>query len=144
MSDKSNNPDQIKVGVGVLIVENGKTLLTQRIGKLGGGTYGSLGGHVEFGESLIEALQREAMEELGITLKDIEFLVCSNIRRYSKHYIDISFTAKIEAGEPKIMEPDKIASLGWYNLDDLPSPLFEPIITALEALKSNQRFFEIN
>lgn len=49
----NTNPSQIKVGVGVLIVENGKTLLTQRIGKLGGGTYGSLGGHVEFGESLI-------------------------------------------------------------------------------------------
>ena len=144
MSDKSSNPDHIKVGVGVLIIENGKTLLTQRMGKLGGGTYGSLGEHVEFGESLIEALQREALEELGITLKDIEFLVCSNIRRYGKHYIDISFTAKIDSGEPTIMEPDKIASLGWYDLYNLPSPLFEPNITAFNALKSNQKYFEIN
>ena len=83
------------------------------------------------------------MEELGITLKDIQFLACSNMRLSGKHYIDITFTAKIESGEPKIMEPDKIASLGWYDLDKLPTPLFEPIITAFEALKSNQRFFEI-
>lgn len=89
-------------------------------------------------------MQREALEELDITLKDIEFLVCSNIRRYGKHYIDISFTAKIGSGEPKILEPDKIASVGWYGLENLPSPLFEPIITALDALKSNQRYFEIN
>jgi 8-oxo-dGTP diphosphatase len=144
MNDFQSNPNHIKVGVGVIIIEDGKTLLTQRIGKLGGGSYGSLGGHVEFGESLVEALQREAMEELGISLKDIEFLVCSNIRKYDKHYIDISFTAKIETGEPKIMEPDKIASLGWYPLDDLPSPLFEPVVTALDALRTKQKYFEIH
>ena len=134
----------IKTGVGVVIIENGKTLLTQRIGKLGGGSYGSLGGHVEFGESLIEAVQREAMEELGISLKNVKFLVCSNIRKYNKHYIDISFTAEIKSGTPKIMEPDKIASLGWYDLNDLPSPLFEPVAIALKAYQTNQNYFEIN
>lgn len=134
----------IKTGVGVIIIENGKTLLTQRIGKFGGGSYGSLGGHVEFGESLIEAVQREAMEELGIKLKNIKFLVCSNIIKYNKHYIDITFTAQIDSGEPTIMETDKIASIDWYDLNNLPSPLFEPVALALKALETNQNYFEIN
>ena len=60
-----------------------------------------------------------------------------------KHYIDITFTAKIDLGKPKIMEASKITGLGWYDFHKLPTPLFKLIITAFEALKSNQRIFEI-
>jgi 8-oxo-dGTP diphosphatase len=138
-----NTDNIIKVGVGAVIIQNGKTLLTKRIGSHGENTYGSLGGHVEFGETPTEALKREAMEELGIDLENIQFLVCSNILKYNKHYVDITFTATIKSGTPRIMEPDRITSIEWYDVSNLPSPLFEPLAVAFKAVYENKSYFEI-
>lgn len=135
--------DLIKVGAGVVIIQDGMTLLTKRRGSHAEGCYGSLGGHVEFGESPIEAVKREAKEELGIEIGNVQFVSCTNMRKYGKHYIDISFSAEILSGEPTIMETDKIESIGWFPLDDLPSPLFEPVRVALEAVKTENRYFEV-
>jgi 8-oxo-dGTP diphosphatase len=30
------------------------------------------------------------------------------------------------AGEPEILEPEKIKELAWVNFDSLPNPLFQP------------------
>jgi len=65
------------------------------------------------------------------------------MRKYEKHYIDISFTAEIVSGEPMICEPERIESIGWYDLDHLPEPLFEPVKLVLEALKTGQVFYEV-
>ena len=101
----------IHVGVGAVIIRDGKILLTKRKGSHGEGTYGSFGGHLEFGESVSDAIRREAMEELGIEVGNIRFVSCTNMRKYDKQYIDISCTADIVSGEPRIMELDKIESV---------------------------------
>lgn len=105
--------------------------------------WGSMGGHVEFGETPIEAVKREAKEELDIEIGDLKFLTCTNLIKGEKHYLDIMFTAELVSGVPTIMEPDKIETIGWYPLDQLPSPLFEPIKIALEAVRTGQSYFEI-
>jgi 8-oxo-dGTP diphosphatase len=132
-----------KVGAGVVILKDGMTLLAKRKGAHGSGMWGSMGGHVEFGETPAEAVKREAMEELGIEIGNIVFASCMNLLREGKHYIDISFTAEIISGEPKIMEPDRISEIGWYPLDALPKPLFEPVRVVLEAVKTGKRYFEV-
>ncbi len=136
--------DIIQVGAGAVIVRDGKVLLAKRKGSHGEGSYGTAGGHVEFGETPTETVKREAMEELGIELKNVRFASCTNMQKYGKHYIDISFVAEILRGEPKIMEREKIASVDWYDLEDLPEPLFEPVRIVLEAMKSGERYFEIH
>lgn len=133
----------IQVGAGVVIIQDGKTLLAKRRGSHAEGCYGSLGGHVEFDESPIGAVKREAREELGIEIGNIQFVSCTNMRKYGKHYVDISFVAEIVSGEPTIMETDKIESIGWFALDNLPSPLFEPVRIALEAVRTGNRYFEV-
>ncbi len=135
--------DSIKVGAGVVIIKDGMTLLAKRQGSHAEGCYGSLGGHVEFGESPVDAVTREAREELGIEIGNVVFVSCTNMRKYGKHYIDVSFVAEILSGEPTILEPHKIESIGWFPLDNLPSPLFEPVRIALEALKTGNRYFEV-
>lgn len=40
-----------KVGVGALIIQDGRILLAKRKGSHDQRTYGSVGGHLEFGES---------------------------------------------------------------------------------------------
>lgn len=137
------NDRSVKVGAGVVIIKDGMTLLAKRKGAHASGTWGSLGGHVEFGESPIEAVRREAREELDIEIGNIRFATCMNMIKEGKHYIDISFTAEIVSGDPIIHEPDRIEEIGWYPLDDLPAPLFEPVRVVLEALKTGQQYFEV-
>ncbi|MEM7031479.1 MAG: NUDIX domain-containing protein [Chloroflexota bacterium] len=134
-----------KVGVGALIIQNNQLLLAQRKGSHAEGTYGSVGGHVEFGESPEEALIREGYEELGITLGKISFLACTNMIMYDQHYIDLGFQASIIAGTPEIQpaEVDKFIRIGWYDLDQLPSPLFGPIETYIEAWRTGNRYFDL-
>ena len=140
----SSNPNQVLVGVGAIIIKNNQVLLSKWKGSHASGTYGSLGGHLEYGESPTQALQREAMEELGIVLENIEFLVCTNLLKYDKHYIDLTFLAQIKSGQPKIMEPEKIELVQWFDLDDLPSPLFEPVKLGIEAYLKGKNYFEID
>lgn len=132
-----------KVGAGVVIIKDGMTLLAKRKGAHGAGTWGSMGGHVEFGETPIEAVQREAKEELGIEIGNVQFASCMNLLRDGKHYVDVSFIAEIISGDPTIQEPDRIEEIGWYPLEQLPSPLFEPVRIVLEAIKTGDRYFEV-
>lgn len=137
---QQNHP---KVGAGAVIINDGKVLLAKRKGSHGSGMWGSIGGHVKFGETPIEASKREAMEELGIEISNFTFVTCMNLIKEGKHYLDISFIAEVISGEPKIQELDRIEEIGWYSLDDLPSPLFEPVKVVLESLKTGENYFEI-
>ena len=57
----------VEVAVGVLIREDGAFLLTSRPeGKAYAGYWEFLGGKVEAGESVEQALRRELMEEIGV------------------------------------------------------------------------------
>lgn len=132
-----------KVGAGIVIIRDGMTLLAKRKGSHGSGMWGSVGGHVEFGETPAEAAIREAKEELGIEVGNVQFAMCMNILQEGKHYVDISFTADILSGIPSIQEPDKIESIGWFPLDNLPSPLFFPVATVIESIKTGKRYFEV-
>jgi 8-oxo-dGTP diphosphatase len=138
---ETTNP-RPKVGVGVLIIKNGKVLLGKRKGAHGAGEYAGMGGHVEFHEKLEDTVKREAFEEAGVTLKNIKYPCTSNLRKYEKHYLDIGFTAEIESGEPQVMEPEKLESWNWYDLDHLPSPLFGVLPYYIEAYKTGKTFFE--
>jgi 8-oxo-dGTP diphosphatase len=85
---------QIKVGAGVIIIKDNKTLLAQRKSKktLGGSQWGSAGGHVELGETPAQAAVREAREELGIEVGNLRFLVCLDEQwRDGKQYVDFIF-----------------------------------------------------
>lgn len=134
----------VQVGTGVIVVREGKILLAKRKGSHGAGMWGGAGGHVEFGEKPSDAVKREAMEELGITLKKVKFLCVSDFHIDGKHYIDIGFTADIKSGEPIIQpaEKHKIAEVKWFSLKDLPTPIFQPVLNYLDALQTGCTYFE--
>jgi 8-oxo-dGTP diphosphatase len=83
------------------------------------------------------------MEELGIEIDQVRFAVCMNMLIEGKHYLDVSFTADLISGEPIIREPERIAAVAWFPLDQLPEPLFEPVRVVLEALRTGERYFEV-
>lgn len=134
-----------RVGVGILIVGDGQILLGKRRGSYGEGEYAAPGGHLEPGEKIAECVRRELDEEVGPQFKitDLRFSCFTNLRRYPpKHYADIGMVAVWQAGEPKVMEPDKIESWDWYPMENPPQSLFGADDLYIEAYKTGKNFFE--
>ena len=93
-----------KVGVGVMILKDGKVLMHKRKGTHGGGEFALPGGHLEYMESFEDCVRREVREEAGILIKNIRFLRILNLKLYApKHYVDLGFVADWASGEPKIL-----------------------------------------
>ncbi len=124
-----------RVGLGVLVLKQGKLLLGRRSGSHGAGEYASPGGHLEHLESFADCAAREVREETGLEIGPPRFLRVLNTTRYApKHYVDLAFVAEWVSGEPEVREPQKVESWAWFPLDALPSPLFDTLPTALAAL----------
>ena len=135
-----------KVGVGLLIVRGNKILLGKRKGSHGEGEYGGTGGHMELLESFEASALRELSEEAGpqVKIKNIKFLCLTNMTAYApKHYVDVGMVAEWVSGEPIVMEPHKLESWGWYDLDELPEgPYFSVQSNYIEAHKTGKIFFD--
>jgi len=135
--------DYIGVSAGAMIVnEKGKLFLAKRSqhAKNERGCWENPGGGVEFGETLEDAVQREMMEEYGVHIEIIEQFPAENhlIPEEKQHWVATTFLARIIPGEqPQIMEPDKCDAIGWFSLDNLPTPL--SIITQLDIKNHGHR-----
>jgi 8-oxo-dGTP diphosphatase len=57
----------------------------------GEGTFGWPGGGLAFGETLQNAVKREAMEEAGLVVRAARLLCVSNVFEYNRHYLDLEF-----------------------------------------------------
>ena len=132
-----------KVGVGVMILRDGKVLMTKRKGSHGAGEYSFPGGHLEYMESYEDCAIRETREEAGIEIKNIRFLYTANVMKYApKHYVHIGMIADWASGEAVVMEPEKAEEWQWYSLDDLPSgDIFEFCKLSFEAYKNGKHYY---
>lgn len=109
---------------GKLCDEHGRILLVRR--KNTGhadGRYGMPGGRVELRESLLEAVQREVLEEIGCVVRpeDCELYAVCHAMDGEVERIDAQFLIHRWEGEPRICEPDKADDIGWFAPDALPS-----------------------
>jgi len=135
--------DKLKPCVGVMIWKEGKILLGKRKGSHGSGEYAFPGGHLEFDESFRECTKREILEEINIEIKNLEFMSLANfILNENRQDILVSFSAEWESGDLKIMEPEKCDGWGWYDLEDLPSPLFYPTKITIDSYKTGKKFYD--
>jgi 8-oxo-dGTP diphosphatase len=117
-----------RIGIGVFIFKNSTFLMGKRMGAHGEGSWSVPGGHLEFGESFVDTAKREALEETGVTIKNVRFGALTNdvFAKEGKHYITIWMLSDWESGEPAILEPDKFVDQGWFKFDTLPETLFLP------------------
>ncbi len=84
------------------------------------------GGKLHFQENLKEGAIREVLEETGIIVKNLKVISISNDIVSDAHFVTIGFLSEEFEGEPKIMEPDEITEWKWFDLNNLPSPLYFP------------------
>jgi len=131
------------VGVGIMILKDGKILLGKRNDDAekassllhGEGTWTMPGGKFHFGETLAEAAAREVLEETGIKIKNPKAISVSDDIVSDAHFVTIGFLVTEFEGEPKAMEPDEITEWKWFELGNLPAKIFFPSRKVLENYK---------
>ncbi len=125
----SMQQERPKVGLGVVIVRDGKILIGKRMGAHGANSWSIPGGHIEFGESWEACAIREAKEEVGLDLHQITYLGVTDDYDIGegKHYVTIFVKAEAPEGEPRVCEPDKYIDLRWVRWEEVPSPRFRPL-----------------
>ncbi|MGD8505332.1 MAG: NUDIX hydrolase [Candidatus Bathyarchaeota archaeon] len=116
-------PTRPIVGVGALLIKNGKLLLVRRGAKPGQGKWSIPGGLVELGERTRDAVIREVKEECGLDV-ELERLmdVFDNITRDEKgriqyQFVVVNFMAKIKGGILK--SADDVLEARWVSLNEV-------------------------
>ncbi|MBA2639603.1 MAG: NUDIX domain-containing protein [Nocardioidaceae bacterium] len=106
------------------------------------GHWAVVAGHVEAGESVLQAAVREAAEEAGVrvALADLEPL-CTLHRTIRggapiDQRVDFFLAARRWGGEPRVREPAKAAAMAFAPLSHLPEPTVPHERRVLDAVRA--------
>ena len=116
-------PKQAFVGVGVVIICNGRILLEKRKNEPGKGKWSIPGGLVELGEEVEQTVIREVREETGLEVEKPEHIdVVSNLEmdekgRIKYHFVIIDYFVKLKGG--KLKASSDAAELRWVEFDEV-------------------------
>ncbi|GAA1969542.1 hypothetical protein GCM10009718_01340 [Isoptericola halotolerans] len=126
----------------VLLRREGQVLLQLRAGTgfMDGYWAAGAAGHVEAGESVLEAAVREAREELGVTVGPADLEPLTVVHRGEpggpalEQRVDFFFATTRWQGEPALQEADRAADLRWFPFVHLPDPVVPHELAVLRAL----------
>jgi 8-oxo-dGTP diphosphatase len=97
-------PSAPLVGVGAVVVEQGRVLLVRRGREPLKGHWTLPGGVLEVGETLSAAVAREVLEETGLTVEPLQLVeLVDRIHRESErvryHYVIADYLCRVTGGE---------------------------------------------
>jgi 8-oxo-dGTP pyrophosphatase MutT (NUDIX family) len=101
-------------------------------------------GHVEAGESVVEAALREAREEIGVRISPADLVPLCAMHRTNgtgtpvDERVDFFFTCTRFEGSPRLLEEHKAADLRWFDLAALPDPVVPHERRVLDLLREGQ------
>ena len=116
-------PNQPIVGVGAVIIQDGRILLEKRKNEPGKGKWSVPGGLVELGESVEQTVVREVEEETGLEVEKPEHIdVVDNIirdesGRVKYHFVIIDYFMKLKGGTLKAASDAE--ELRWVTFDEV-------------------------
>ncbi|MFA6601485.1 MAG: NUDIX domain-containing protein [Candidatus Paceibacterota bacterium] len=89
------------------------------------------GGGLEFGDTVENTLRKEIAEEYCTDVVSFEFLGYRDVHRLKDgkktHWIALDFKVLVDRSKVKNGEPHKFDEIGWFAIDNLPSPLHSQI-----------------
>ena len=142
MSTSTQHPQII---VRIILIRDGKTLLLKRQISKGGG-YSLIGGKVDPGEKILDALKREALEESGIHLKKkhLELVHIVNRKKSRFHTVTLFYLSHKWSGKIENREPEHCESLDWFDLNKLPENMTPNAKQAMLGVFDKNYFSEMS
>jgi 8-oxo-dGTP diphosphatase len=123
------------VGVGVVLVEDGRILLVQRGREPAKGMWAVPGGKVTKGEKLREAAAREVLEETGLAVEVGDVIWAGEHISAHGHIVLIDFLGSVVGGD--LTPGDDADSAEWVSLDETDAypltPTMEELIDILRV-----------
>ncbi len=124
MSSSREYPQRPVVGVGGVVVREGRVLLVERASEPLAGQWSLPGGAVELGETLEEAVVRELREETGLAVRVLELVEAferitrdeSSRPRY--HYVLLDYLCEALEGEPR--PGSDVRAVAWAAPEEFP------------------------
>ena len=115
---KCNNIIYPKICPGVIvgIINKGRILLTKYANK-GYNRYALVAGFTEIGETLEESAAREALEEVGLKLKNITFYKSQPWSASSS--LLAGFFAEVDGSDEVVLETDELKEGTWFYPEDI-------------------------
>lgn len=86
------------------------------------GVYEMPGGHIDYGENMVDGLKREVKEELGVNISVgdpfFEFTYLNDVK--GSHSIEVVYFAKFTEPTGKIkIEPEDHSEFGWFTAEEI-------------------------
>jgi ADP-ribose pyrophosphatase YjhB (NUDIX family) len=113
MTPRREYPDQPMIGVGGVVIDNGRTLLIRRASPPLKGEWSIPGGLLEVGETLEQGVARELAEETGLEVRVVELIEVferifpapanadgtpGDARRPQYHFVILDYLCEIRGG----------------------------------------------
>ena len=131
---------KILCAVHLMIIKDDKILLQRRINpnKYGYLKLGMPAAHLEANENVVEAMVREAKEELNIDLTDFEVVQIMNINGDTGVYDGYFFVCKSYQGTITNNEEDNSKALEWHSINEPIPNLMDYQQYAIDMYKKNK------
>ena len=144
MSSWREYPERPIVGVGGVVIENGRALLIRRGNEPLIGQWSIPGGTLELGETLMEGTARELTEETGLEVRVVEMIevferinfgrgadetwtTAEERRRPRFHFVIVDFLCERIAGAP--VAGGDVTDVAWAEEDQLEKFALTPTAT---------------
>lgn len=105
------------IGVGALVVKDGKVLLVRRAQEPGRGYWTNPGGYIEQLEPIEDSIVREVFEESGVRAS-VKSVVAVRDQPRAVHNVYIAFAMEYESGEP-VPDGVEVDAAGFYGLEEM-------------------------
>ncbi len=113
--------DHPKVAALAVVIRDGMVLLVKRRNEPDAGLWGFPGGHVDLGETAMDAAMRELREETTIVAHPVRYLTNVDVIEHDDsgavrfHFLLAAVLCEYFSGEPRAQ--DDVSEVRWWPLD---------------------------
>ncbi len=110
-----------RIGALAVVLHENQVLLVQRSKQPDAGLWGFPGGHVEWGETVLEAAARELLEETSIIAQPLSYLDNLDLLRrdsqgqVNSHYLLVGVACRYVSGTPQA--GDDALDASWFPVE---------------------------